>query len=209
MAPQQEAELLAGEVFEARRDLRSAGRTLHDDVGPLLSATGIRLHLLLMNHPQAREDVGEALATLDEAMEYVRRLSQKLLNPFPAAGLGLQNALWRLVTNVGASFPGMIRLSYSEAARPGPEAAVAIYEAVAAALEHAVRDRSATRIRVSVRGGRGVTARLTSDGHGKWPRGVLAAQARRGRPAGISLDVHTKESTIVSIRYAPRRTAGG
>lgn len=207
--PAPEAAALAAEAHEARQDLRRTARALHDEVGPLLSATGIRLHLLLMNHPQARKDVEEAVQTLDQAMENVRRLSQRLIQAFPAAGLGLQSALAKLVAQLENDFSGVIRLSYSQSVKPEAEAAVAMYEALAGVLRHAVGDRSATHIEVAVRGGRKITAQVSSDSRKKWPRALIEAQARRARPAGISLDVSTKQSTIVSICYAPRRPARG
>jgi signal transduction histidine kinase len=59
-------------------DAKRAGRILHDDVGPLLSASGLRLQLLKMDHPDASAPVDEVLAILDDAMERVRALSQEL-----------------------------------------------------------------------------------------------------------------------------------
>ena len=59
-------------------DAHRAGRVLHDDVGPLLSASGLRLQLLKMDFPDASARVDEVLAILDDAMERVRALSQEL-----------------------------------------------------------------------------------------------------------------------------------
>ena len=87
---------MARELYEARRELRNAGRALHDHAGSLLSAAGFRLQLLRMDFPEAAEAVDEVLVSLDEAMEQVRTLSQAL-NPSPAAHLGLQGALAQLV----------------------------------------------------------------------------------------------------------------
>jgi signal transduction histidine kinase len=64
--------------------LRSAGKSLHDDVAPLLAAAGLKLQLVRMDHPQAAEQVNDVLSTLDQAMEHVRQLSQKL-SPSPFA----------------------------------------------------------------------------------------------------------------------------
>ena len=66
--------------MSAQEKLRRAGKTLHDDVGPLLAAAGLRLQLVKMDHPQAAAQVDEVLATLDDAMERIRALSQEL-NP--------------------------------------------------------------------------------------------------------------------------------
>lgn len=64
--------------------LRRAGKTLHDDVGPLLAAAGLQLQLLRMDHPAAADQVDELLATLDDAMERVRALSREL-SPSPVS----------------------------------------------------------------------------------------------------------------------------
>src|SRR5579863_1037426 len=140
----QEAERLARELFEARRELRHAGCALHDHTGSLLSAAGLRLQILRMDFPEATEAVDQVLITLDEAITRVRALSQTL-NPSPAAHLGLQGALSQLIARWSVSFPGVIRLTYSAkryaaAPCPPPDAAVAIYDAVAATIERAIQD---------------------------------------------------------------------
>src|SRR5580658_1075589 len=93
-----EADGLASELFEARRELRNAGCALHDHAGSLLSAAGLRLQLLRMDFPEAGDAVDQVLITLDEAIGRVRTLSQAL-NPSPAAHLGLQPALSKLIAD--------------------------------------------------------------------------------------------------------------
>jgi len=61
-----------------------AGKSLHDDVGPLLAAVGLRLQLLRMDQPATEERIDYALDLLDTAMERVRALSQ-MLSPSPLA----------------------------------------------------------------------------------------------------------------------------
>jgi len=73
-------------IEQLRAELLRAGKTLHDDVGPLLAAAGLRLQLLRMDHPQTAERLDEVLATLEQAMERVRALSQTLSpSPFAAS----------------------------------------------------------------------------------------------------------------------------
>jgi signal transduction histidine kinase len=65
------------------KQLFKAGKTLHDDVAPLLMGAGLQLQLLRMDHPETAPQVNEILATLDDAMERVRKLSQELApSPF-------------------------------------------------------------------------------------------------------------------------------
>lgn len=69
---------------EADRKLEHAGEVLHDDIGPLLSAAGLRLQLLRMDYPETAERVREVTETLDQAIDRVRELSQDL-KPSPFA----------------------------------------------------------------------------------------------------------------------------
>jgi signal transduction histidine kinase len=203
-----EAQLLAEELFETRSALRAAGRALHDQVGPLLSAAGIRLDLLRADHPESTSSVEPVLRALEEAMECVRGLSREL-NPPPAAHLGLRKALSNLVASQHDAFAGVIDFSYAATAAPPHDIVAALYEAAAAVVIRAVSDGSATRIAISVRGARSLIVAIESNGKARWRRTELAALTRRARPAGIVLDASTKGSTIVSIRYAARRPSGG
>jgi signal transduction histidine kinase len=203
-----EAQSLANELFEARSKLRAAGRVLHDQIGPLLSAAGIRLDLLRADHPQAASAAQDALLALEEAMEQVRGLSREL-NPPPVEHLGLKRALSNLVEAQRDSFAGAIRFSYAASITPPHDTAAAICEAASAALARAASDRSATRLVVSARGARNLIVTIQSNGRARLPRTELAALARRARPAGIILDTPTNRGTIVSIYYASRRPTRG
>lgn len=59
--------------------LEHAGKILHDDVGPLLSAAGLRLQILKMDFPGAADQVREVTEILDRAIDRVRAVSQELL----------------------------------------------------------------------------------------------------------------------------------
>lgn len=61
--------------------LERAGKILHDEIGPLLSAAGLRLQLIKMDFPQTEDRVREVTEALDEAIDRVRALSQEL-RPF-------------------------------------------------------------------------------------------------------------------------------
>jgi signal transduction histidine kinase len=203
-----ESQRLANELFETRSQLRAAGRALHDQVGPLLSAAGIRLDLLRSDHPESGSAVELALLALEEAMERVRRLSREL-NPPPSAHLGLKKALSNLVEAHRDSFAGEIRFSYTASIEPPHDSGAAAYEAAFSVLARAASDPSATRLAVSARGSRSLIVAIESNGRARWRGADLAALARRARPAGIVLDASTKKGTIVSIRYAARRPSRG
>jgi signal transduction histidine kinase len=61
--------------------LKQAGKLLHDEVAPLLSAAGLKLHLLCMDFPDATQMADEATAILERAMDRVRELSRELCPP--------------------------------------------------------------------------------------------------------------------------------
>jgi signal transduction histidine kinase len=67
---------------DAGEKIELAGKALHDEIGPLLSAAGLRLQLLKMDFPEAADGVREITQTLDEAIDHVRALSQ-VLKPSP------------------------------------------------------------------------------------------------------------------------------
>ena len=59
--------------------IERAGKILHDDVGPLLSAAGLRLQLIKMDFPETANLVREVTEVLDDAIDRVRAVSQELL----------------------------------------------------------------------------------------------------------------------------------
>jgi hypothetical protein len=194
-----EADVLARELYQAQCQLYETGRALHDRAGPLLSAAGIRLQLLRMDQPDTAETVEETLAMLDQVTESIRALSQKL-DGSPASHIGLERALVRLAEERDAP----VELSYTAGVSLPAVPAAVVYDTITRALERA----GEAAVRLSVRGaGQRLAVRMVWKGRARWSRGEVTALARRLRPAGVVLDVTTKESTIVSIRYATRSTA--
>ena len=67
------------------KKIELAGQALHDEIGPLLSAAGLRLQLLRMDFPETADRINEITQTLDEAIDQIRALSQELKpSPFSA-----------------------------------------------------------------------------------------------------------------------------
>lgn len=67
--------------------LRQAGEILHDDIAPLLAGAGLQLQLLRMDRPETAAQVNEVLSILEDAMDRVRKLSQRLApSPFTPPG---------------------------------------------------------------------------------------------------------------------------
>lgn len=69
----------------ARARIERAGKALHDEIGPMLSAAGLRLQLLRMDFPETAARVEELTESLDQVIDRVRALSQDLKpSPFSA-----------------------------------------------------------------------------------------------------------------------------
>jgi signal transduction histidine kinase len=63
---------------EVARKIERAGKALHDEIGPLLSAAGLRLQLLKMDFPETAGSVRDITQALDDVIDRVRALSQDL-----------------------------------------------------------------------------------------------------------------------------------
>jgi hypothetical protein len=196
---QAEADLLARDLHHLRSQLQETGRALHDQAGPLLSAAGIQLQLLRMDRPETAATVDETLGLLDQVTESIRTLSRKL-DASPASHVGLERALVQLAEQHSPA----VAVSYTATSKLPPVPAVAIYDTIVTALARA----NGAQVRISARGAADrLGIRIVWKGRVRWPRAEVTALARRLRPAGVLLDVITKESTIVSISYATRRSA--
>jgi signal transduction histidine kinase len=197
-------EALAGSQWERRQ----AGRALHDEVGPLLTAAGLRLQLLRMDFPEAAGHLNEVMQTLDDAMEQVRALSQRL-SPSPVHRIGLKNALEQLVDSHREKFSGKFLFGFTSPVRPPIDSAVAIYDLAAAAIGDAIEHAEASRIEISVRGAKRLSVRVKDNGHTHGAGKDLILAARVARHANVTLEVAAGKGTIVWIHHDLRRSSGG
>jgi len=184
-----------------------SGRALHDDAGPLLSAAGFHLQSLRMDHPELAGPIDHVTGILDRACECIREVSQELA-PSPVLRGGLKNALERLAA-VASARGVTIQLSYQIAAELPLEHACALYDAARAALEAAAGAFGATRIAISARGIRQISVKIADNGQPRGRERALETARRIAEAHGLLVTIATKRSTIVSIRYALRRPAGG
>lgn len=200
-----DVEVLASLCAAARAKLAAAERSLHDDVGPLISAAGLQIQLLRQDAPALEKELNEVLGVLEKAVERVRRVSQDL-NPVPAAMWGLRGALVSLET-----LYENVSVRCTATARPATATVTALYEAASAAVTAAVH-AGASRVTVAASGRASVVVRVTDDGRTAGRARQLSVAALLGREAGVDLQVETaatRKSTIVWIRYAARRTTRG
>jgi signal transduction histidine kinase len=175
---------------------------MHDHVGPLLSAAGLRLQLLRADAPQAGAGVDEVTQILEQAIQRIRTISREL-HGSPADQIGLKNALFRL-----AEQTPWLSVFYSATAPLRSEDAGALYQAAAEAASEALR-AGASQVRISVSGRAGVRIRVTDNGRAKGRERALSVPRLLAEQAGLVFECSTGKGTIVSIRYAIRRPARG
>lgn len=198
-------EQIAALCIQTRAALVRAGRALHDH-GSSLSAVGVQLQLLRMDVPAAKAQVDETLRILEESLDGLRDVSQDLC-PSPAYRGGLKQALLRLADQQ-TSGDCDIDVDYSATATVPAEIAAALYEAGSAAVEEAVRQR-AKRVSITVRQAGPLVLRITDDGRKSGRTRALSVIGALAREQGLGFACTTGKGTIVSIRYAIRRPAGG
>ena len=201
------ADDLARACVQAQSQLRRAGRALHDEIGSLLAVAGVRLQLLRMDVPDLAERTLELGEVLDRAMEAVRTLSQDL-DSSPVRRMGLKNALLGLAKRHSEARRRQVTVHSTMSGTLPPEVAELIYQAASHAVIAAAGRPDVTRIRISAAGARSVTVRVADNGKPGAPSS-LAMAAMLARHAGLSFETATGKGTIVSIRYAIRRTSGG
>jgi signal transduction histidine kinase len=194
------AEVLANTCAQGARLISKAGRALHDNTGPLISAAGLRLQILAMDHPAAAAQVSEITEILDQAVTSVRSVSQDL-HTSPVYRGGLKTALSKLLDQYRESHGLDCNMNFLFQSPIPVESAEGIYEAVAAALRAAYQ-AGATRISLTVRGLKRPSLRLADNGvSGNRPRALEPARLL-ARESGVDLRCisSTKRSTIVSIQ---------
>jgi signal transduction histidine kinase len=129
-------------------------RLLHDEVGQVLTAVGLMLHVLKLDYgsqlPELSERVNEIQKMLDQSVEQVRALSYDL-NPSVVERAGLQMALDRLVGRFREKFSGSIRYLYDSSVRVPLNVGNAWYKIAELAIENAMRHSEGARIEVHVR----------------------------------------------------------
>jgi signal transduction histidine kinase len=197
-----DAERLAALCHLLGTKLRSGSRQLHDHVGPLLSAAGLRLQMLRADVPEARAGIDEVTQILEQAIQRIRTVSREL-HRSPADQIGLKNALFRF-----AEQNPWLLVSYSATAPLPSEDAAALYQAAMEAASVALC-AGASQVRISVSGKAGVRIRVADNGPAKGRERVLSLPRLLAEQAGLAFECRTGRGTIVSIRYAIRRPARG
>ena len=177
-------------------------RKLHDEVGQVLSAVGLQLDVLKLDHrkntPEIVEQVNQIQSMLERAMTEVRALSYDL-NPAVVERVGLQNALDRLVGRMRSRSGAPIRFLFDSTVRVPLETANAWYKIAEQALENAVLHSKATKIEVHVKpAGRDALLEVRDNGVG------FSAGQVRSESVGIGLMLmdHVAEQAGLDVEVA-------
>jgi signal transduction histidine kinase len=183
-------------------------RTLHDEVGQVLSAVGLHLDVLKLDFkdrvPEIVGRVREIQEYLEKAVIQVRALSYDL-NPAVVERAGLHAALDRLVGRFRTQFDGSLRLLYDMNGRPPLPIGNAFYKIAELALDNAVQHARAKRIEVQVRSTRdALIMAVTDDGAGFSPE-----DADVHTPGlGILMMEHYAAQAAVELRLRSRPGRG-
>lgn len=199
----------AQEVQSAR-----IARILHDDVNQVLSAAGLHLDLIRMEHgtqvPELTAKTAEVQNLLGQVMEQLRELSYEI-NPAVVERVGLVFALERLAERLRRQERAPIRQKIEPRLRIPLRISSSLYRIAEAALENSVRYSGATRVDLILRGtpstvrleirddGCGFNvAHPVSNGSGK---GLgMALMRHHAALAGGALNIESSgQGTIVSV----------
>ena len=197
-------------------------RLLHDEVGQVLTAVGLMLHVLKLDYgpqvPELATRVSEIQKMLDQSVEQVRSLSYDL-NPSVVERAGLQMALDRLVGRFRQKFAGSIRYLYDSSVRVPLNVGNAWYKIAELAVENAIRHAEATRIEIHIRRTqKNVALEIRDNGSGfslteakAHPKGLgLLLIEHYASQSPITVDVKTgpgKGTLVRSVFAAPETSA--
>jgi signal transduction histidine kinase len=142
----------------AQRDwtLVQTGRSLHDDLGQVLTAAGIRFDLMsnecASRYPEISSQLGELQSLLEECQARVRVLSSQM-NRATVDRIGLKSALERVRDRWEPAFAGFLSVHCPASVRPVASASRAIVDVAQHAMELACNRLSCTAARIEVQGG--------------------------------------------------------
>ncbi|MEZ5364297.1 MAG: sensor histidine kinase [Bryobacterales bacterium] len=200
----EERQQLAGRLITVQEDLfESVARELHDEFGQALTAAGAMLTRLERKAGPAGEDLREVRAVTHEALEGVRRLSQRL-HPNVLDDYGLEGAIEWHAKQLGEQTG--LAIDYQAPAEPLPpverERAIHVYRILQEALSNVVKHAKAgsAEVRLSFGGGRLL---LEVEDHGK---GFSPAP---GAARGLGLVAMRERAQLINGRLSIEPLASG
>ncbi len=195
----------AQEVQSAR-----IARILHDDVNQVLSAAGLHLDLIRMEHgtqvPELTAKTAEVQNLLGQVIEQLRELSFEI-SPAVVERVGLVFALERLIERYRRQYRAPIHQKIEPRLRLPLRISSALYRIAEAALENSVKYSRAKRVELLLRGTpNSVRLEIRDDGCGfdlsQAPtQGLgLAIMRHHAALAAGALNIEsTEQGTLVSV----------
>jgi two-component system NarL family sensor kinase len=146
--------MLVSAINAREQESDRVSRTLHDEVGQVLSAVGLQLDALKLEFQERVPEIVSATnniqTMLEQAMSEVRALSYDL-NPAVVERVGLQYALDRLIGRFRNRYKGSLRFLFDSSVRVPLGIANAWYKITEHALENAIQHANSSKIEVHVR----------------------------------------------------------
>lgn len=146
-------ELLKASLQSQEKERRRIARDLHDEVGGMLAATKLSLTMMLRkldsNSPETEFGL-ETKDMIDEAINYIRRISKDLL-PATLEEFGLEDAIKEIVSKANQPEIMEVVFRYKGNKRElDKERALSIYRVVQELLNNAIKHSEASRIDISM-----------------------------------------------------------
>jgi len=173
----------------SEKERSALARTLHDELGGLLTAAKMDLSWLQsrLETPAFQERLAQLGSVLDEAMSLKRRVVEDL-RPSLLDHFGLPTALRAYVESACAKAGLQAAISVPEDGEPIPkDISIALFRIVQEGLNNIVRHARAQHVRLELTSDGGTYAfTLTDDGCGfdskdvgnRWPHGIMGMQQR-------------------------------
>ncbi|MEM1118154.1 MAG: PAS domain-containing sensor histidine kinase, partial [Bacteroidota bacterium] len=196
-------------LHATEEERRRIGQDLHDGLGQMLTATGLRARRLakrLAADESLQTPLADELVTLlDEADSYARALARGLV-PVDIETGGLADALDRLAERASRLLGIDCQVSRLGVDPPlGPEAAIHLYRIAQEAVSNAARHGRASRVTLALAGGeRQSRLRVEDDGIG-------FAASEAGAAPDLPAPVRPRDDRGMGVRimHYRARVAGG
>jgi signal transduction histidine kinase len=134
-------------VGAKQEELERVARVLHEDVGQVLTVTGLHLGILRQDNPEIGQRIEEIQQLLERAIIDVRQLSYQL-NPGMVPRSGLRYALDTLIGRMRDESGINVRLLMDSHVHVPQPVAVAMFEIAEHALRNALQHSAASKIEV-------------------------------------------------------------
>ncbi|HEY4210875.1 MAG TPA: sensor histidine kinase [Steroidobacteraceae bacterium] len=194
------------------REKHQLARTLHDDLGGLLTAAKMDLSWLQsrLDTPMIQDRLAQLGAVLDEAMDLKRRVVEQL-RPSLLEHFGLPTTLRTYFDATCSQARLVCEVDIADEAQTLPhDTAIAVFRIVQAGLDNVIRHARATRVRLVLTANpEGFVVLLSDDGRGFDAQDQrlggspgLAGMRQRARTLGGQCDIDSAAGSGTRLRLS-------